>query len=248
MGPVTAARAAGDRTPPPDREPAAGRTAAPDRTAADHTAAPGGSAVRDRAPKQERSRATRQRILEAAVACLAEHGWSGSTVAVVCARAGVSRGAAQHHFRTREELFTAAVAHVAEQWMIAVRERAARALPATGPDRTRAVVQLLVDVHTGPLFRAALHLWVAAADEEALRPLVGALEARIGREAHRLAVDFLDADESLPGVRETVQGVLDMARGLGLANLLTDDSARRAGIVRQWSLLLDAALRAPRPG
>jgi AcrR family transcriptional regulator len=197
--------------------------------------------VTDRSPKQDRSRATRQRILEAAVACLAEHGWSGSTVAVVCTRAGVSRGAAQHHFRTREDLFTAAIAHMAEEWLVAVRERA-RGLPREGPDRTYAMVDMLVAVHTGPLFRAALHLWVAAGDEEALRTRVAALESRIGREAHRLAVEFLGADESVPGVRETVQGVLDMARGLGLANLLSDDSARRARIVRQWSRVLDAVL------
>ena len=198
--------------------------------------------VTDRSPKQDRSRATRLRILEAAVECLAEHGWSGTTVAVVCTRAGVSRGAAQHHFRTREELFTAAIAHMAEQWMITVRDRA-KALPRQGPDRTYAVVDMLVAVHTGPLFRAALHLWVAAADEEALRPRVGALESRIGREAHRLAVESLGADESVPGVRETVQATLDMARGLGLANLLSDDSARRARIVRQWSRVLDTVLR-----
>lgn len=197
-------------------------------------------------PKQDRSRATRQRVLEAAVSCLAEHGWSGSTVAVVCARAGVSRGAAQHHFRTREELFTAAIAHVAKEWLDTVRERA-RALPREGPDRTYEVVDMLVAVHTGPLFRAALHLWVAASDEPALRPRVQGLEARIGREAHRLAVEFLGADESVPGVREVVQATLDMVRGLGLANLLSDDSARRAGIVRRWSEILDATLHPPTP-
>jgi AcrR family transcriptional regulator len=201
----------------------------------------GRSRAADRLPKQDRSRATRLRILEAAVSCLAEHGWSGSTVAVVCARAGVSRGAAQHHFPTREELFTAAIAHMAEQWLTAVRERAL-ALPREGPDRTYAVVDMLVAVHTGPLFRAALHLWTAATAEERLRPGVTALEARIGREAHRLAVDFLGADESRPGVRETVQATLDMARGLGLANLLSDDSARRGRIVRQWATVLDRAL------
>ncbi|BBB01212.1 putative TetR family transcriptional regulator [Actinacidiphila reveromycinica] len=205
------------------------------------------AAAADREPKQDRARATRQRILAAAVSCLAERGWSGSTVAVVCARAGVTRGAAQHHFRTREELFTAAIAHMAEEWLAAVRERA-RALPGSGRDRTHAVVDMLVDVHTGPLFRAALHLWVAATDEPALQPRVAALEARIGREAHRLAVEFLGADESVPGVRETVQGTLDMARGLGLANLLSDDSARRAGIVRQWSRTLDTVLRPPAEG
>jgi AcrR family transcriptional regulator len=201
-------------------------------------------AVTDRAPKQDRSRATRMRVLEAAVACLAEHGWTGSTLAVVCARAGVSRGAAQHHFPTREELFTAAIAHVAEQWLTSVRERA-RALPREGPDRTCAVVDMLVAVHTGPLFRAALHLWVTAAEEEALRPRVQSLESRIGRESHRLAVEFLGADESVPGVRETVQATLDMARGLGLANLLSDDSARRGRIVRNWARVLDATLYGP---
>ena len=192
----------------------------------------------ERTPKQDRSRATRQRLLEAAVACLAEHGWAGSTVSVVAERAGVSRGAAQHHFPTREDLFTAAVEYVAEE-----RSTALRALfpQGTTADR-RTVVAALVDLYTGPLFRAALHLWVAASNEDQLRARVTELEARVGRESHRIAVDLLDADESLPGVRETVQGLLDMARGLGLATLLTDDRARRERVVAQWATLLDEAL------
>ncbi|MFE2540297.1 TetR/AcrR family transcriptional regulator [Actinacidiphila glaucinigra] len=195
-----------------------------------------------RTPKQDRSRATRQRLLEAAVACLAERGWAGSTVTVVAERAGVSRGAAQHHFPTREDLFTGAIEFVAEQWLVALREHA-HALPREGVPRTHAVVGMVVDLYTGPIFRAALHLWVAAANEEQLRPRVTALESRIGREAHRLAVEMLDAEEAVTGVRETVQATLDMARGLGLANLLSDDSARRTGIVREWSAVLDGVLR-----
>ncbi|MFF3834445.1 TetR/AcrR family transcriptional regulator [Streptomyces sp. NPDC002458] len=187
-----------------------------------------------KSPKQDRSRATRQRLLEAAVACLAEHGWAGSTVSVVAERAGVSRGAAQHHFPTREDLFTGAVEYVAEE-----RSAALRALPVQG--RT-AVLAALVDLYTGPLFRAALQLWVAASNEAQLRPRVTELEARVGRETHRIAVELLGADESRPGVRETVQGLLDMARGLGLANLLTDDTARRERVVTQWAALLDGAL------
>ncbi|MFJ6431698.1 TetR/AcrR family transcriptional regulator [Streptomyces sp. NPDC091416] len=185
-------------------------------------------------PKQDRSRATRQKLLEAAVACLAEHGWAGSTVSVVAMRAGVSRGAAQHHFPTREDLFTAAVEYVAEE-----RSAALRAVP--GQDRA-AVVAALVDLYTGPLFRAALQLWVAASNHEQLRPRVTELEARVGRETHRIAVSLLNADETRPGVRETVQGLLDMARGLGLANVLTDDTARRRRVVAQWAALLDDVL------
>ncbi|MEU5437805.1 TetR/AcrR family transcriptional regulator [Streptomyces sp. NPDC020719] len=185
-------------------------------------------------PKQDRSRATRQRLLEAAVACLAERGWAGSTVSVVAERAGVSRGAAQHHFPTREDLFTAAVEYVAEE-----RSTALRAL---GPTDRPTVVARLVDLYTGPLFRAALHLWVAASNEPQLHARVRELEARVGRESHRIAISLLGADESVPGVRETVQGLLDMARGLGLANLLTDDGARRERVVAQWSRLVESAL------
>lgn len=194
-----------------------------------------------REPQQDRSRATRRRLLEAAVQCLAQVGWSGSTVAVVAERAGVTRGAAQHHFPTREDLFTAAVEYMAAERLQAVRAAADR-LPPDGAGRTEAIVSMLVELYTGPLFRAALHLWVAAATEEPLRTRITALENRVGREAHRAAVEFLGADESAAGVRETVQATLDMARGLGLADLLTDDSARRAGVVHQWSRILDAAL------
>ncbi|MEU3345637.1 TetR/AcrR family transcriptional regulator [Streptomyces sp. NPDC006700] len=192
----------------------------------------------ERAPKQDRSRATRQRLLQAAVACLAEHGWAGSTVSVVAERAGVSRGAAQHHFPTREDLFTAAVEYVAEERSTALRDL----FPEGAAGDRRAVVTALVDLYTGPLFRAALHLWVAASNEDQLRPRVTELEAHVGRETHRIAVELLRADEARPGARETVQGLLDMARGLGLANLLTDDTARREGVVAQWAALLEEAL------
>jgi AcrR family transcriptional regulator len=197
-----------------------------------------------RAPKQDRSRATRRRLLEAAVACLAEHGWAGSTVAVVAERAGVSRGAAQHHFPTREDLFTAAVEHVAEERSTALREL----FPQGAAGDRKAVVAEIVALFTGPVFRAALALWVAASNEEQLRGRVTELEARVGRETHRTAVQLLAADESQPGVRETVQGLLDMARGLGLANLLSDDTARRERVVAQWAALLDAALGPPLRG
>ncbi|ADI07989.1 TetR family transcriptional regulator [Streptomyces bingchenggensis BCW-1] len=207
------------------------------------------TALRD--PKQDRSRATRRRLLEAAVACLAEHGWTRSTVAVVAERAGVSRGAAQHHFPTREDLFTAAVEHVATERSAAlralhVRERQERErAEERGGAEVVGLVGVLVDLYTGTLFRAALQLWVVASYEEQLGARVAALEARIGRETHRMAVELLGADENVPGVRESVQGFLDMARGLGLANILTDDRARRDRVVAQWARILDDALRAP---
>lgn len=196
-----------------------------------------------REPQQDRSRVTRQRLLEAAIDCLASLGWSGTTVAVVAERAGVSRGAAQHHFRTREELVTAAVEYGAQVRLDRFREHlrdlAGRPLP------TLDVLTMLAELYTSPLFRASLQLWVAASSDPALRDQVLPLEARVGREAHRLTIEVLGADESRPGVRETVQATLDMIRGLGLADLLTDDAPRRGRLLRQWAVLLDAAIHPP---
>ncbi len=193
-----------------------------------------------REPKQDRSRATRQRLLEAAIDCLAVHGWAATTVAAVAERAGVSRGAAQHHFPTREDLITAALEHMFDVRMAEIRASAA-GLPG-GPGRTEAVVVRMAGCFTGPLFKAALQVWTAAAADQALRARIVPLEARFGRAAHRVTVELLGADDADPVAHRLVQATLDLARGLGLADLLTDDSARRTRIARQWAATLDAAL------
>ena len=193
-----------------------------------------------RAPQQDRSRATRQRLLEAALESLTEVGWTHSTIAVIAERAGVSRGAAQHHFPTRESMITATVEYITEVRDADIRAQLA-ALP-PGPPRTEVAVDMIVGWYTGTPFRAALELWVAASAEPSLRELVVPLEVTTGRQAHRAAVDLLCADESRPGVRELIQATLDLARGLGLANLLSDDSRRRRRILAEWSKVLDAAL------
>ena len=196
-----------------------------------------------RLPQQERSRATRARLLEAAITCLAELGWTASTVSVVAERAGVSRGAAQHHFPTREALFTAALDHVSQLRAADLKHELAE-LP--GSADTATVVELVFGLFTGTVFRAALALWVAAAAEPQLREQIIPLEARVGREIHRMVVELLGADEREPGVRETVQATLDLARGLGLANLLTDDGRRRGRIAGQWARILDDTLHVHR--
>ena len=194
------------------------------------------------APKQDRSRETRRRLLAAAIRCLANHGWEVSTVGFIAVEAGISRGAVQHHFRTREALIIAALEH-----MFAERVALLDALPdpeGSGPDRVHAVVSGLVDAIGGELFRAALQVWTVAAADPELRSAVVPLERHFARGVHRRAVRLLRADDSDPAVRGLIQATLDLARGLALADVLTDDSRRRAGVVRAWSNQLAAALAA----
>ena len=191
--------------------------------------------------QQQRSRSTQHRLLVAAVDCLVERGWAGTTTTLVADRAGVSRGAQLHHYRTKSALLIAAVEHLAERRSAELRAEAA-ALPPDG-DRLEATIDLLASLFTGPLFAAAIEVWVAARTDPALRSALVPVEARFGREVHRLTVELLGANESRPGVREAVQTTLDLMRGLGVASLLTDDSARRTRLLADWTAHLRGVLR-----
>jgi AcrR family transcriptional regulator len=193
-----------------------------------------------RVPQEERTRAMRQRLLDATIECLVEHGWSGTSTTLVSERAGVSRGAQLHHFPSKNDLVLAAVAHLSEKRAEELRE-AARHLP-SGRRRTRAVLDMLAEHFTSPVFSAALELWVAARTDATLHAAVVPLEQRVGREAHQIAVAALGVDEGRPGVRELVQATLDLVRGLGLANTISDDSARRRRILATWALTLEQEL------
>jgi AcrR family transcriptional regulator len=189
----------------------------------------------------QRSQDTRERLMRATIDCLVERGWSGTTTTEVAERAGVSRGAQLHHYRTRSDLVVAAVEHLGRQRVAEIR-RVAADLP-RDDRRTEAVLEMLAGLYTGAPFLAALELWVAARTDPELLAVVAPLEARFGREAHRLTVSLLGADESRPGVREAIQSTLDFVRGLGLADVLTDDEARRARLLRSWAKNLEEALR-----
>ena len=187
-----------------------------------------------RTPQQERSRVTQQRLLDATVDCLVEYGWAGTTTTLIAERAQVSRGAQLHHYPTKTALVLAAVTHLTQRRAAEIRAEA-QAESALSPDgRVGRVVDLLAAAFTGPLFIAAIELWVAARTDPELRAALEPLEARIGRDMHHLAVSLLGADESRPGVRQAVQATLDLLRGLGVANLLTDDRQRRDALLVGW--------------
>jgi AcrR family transcriptional regulator len=193
-----------------------------------------------RVPQEERTRAMRQRLLEATLQCLVERGWSGTSTTLVSERAGVSRGAQLHHFPTKADLVVAAVEHIATVRRDELAEAAA-ALP-RGKRRTREVLELLGEHFTADVFAAALELWVAARTDPQLLAAVEPLERQTGRETQRLTVEMLDVDESKPGARELVQATLDLIRGLGLANTISDDRGRRKQILDRWADVLDDEL------
>src|SRR4051794_7435955 len=115
---------------------------------------------RRRRTQQERREATRAALLDATIECLIEYGYAGVTTTKVVERAGVSRGAQVHHFPTKAQLVADAVGRLA----LRMSEQLGREIETLPSDARRldAALDMLWQTHSGPLFQAALELWVAA--------------------------------------------------------------------------------------
>ena len=194
-----------------------------------------------REPRQERGRATRRSLLDATIQSLADVGWSGTTVVAVAARAGVSRGAAQHHFGTRDDLVRAAVEQVTDELTRELRLQ--QRVLAGSTDRVLGALEILADVWSGTVGRAATHLWVAASTDPTLRELVVPLERRLNREMFQVAAHLIGADTSEPKTRQSVGISLQLLRGVGLSSLLGRDPAARRTELAQFAAMLGTVMR-----
>ncbi|MEO3785805.1 TetR/AcrR family transcriptional regulator [Actinocorallia sp. B10E7] len=138
------------------------------------------SAGRGRAGRtqEERSAATREALLEATVAVLAEEGYAGLTTTKVAARAGVTRGAQVHHFPSRDALVAAAISHLVER----TADDMAKIL-SDRPDllTVEGLLDLLWELFRGPVFQAVLQFVAASPPEPEIRQSLMRLDQTITR-------------------------------------------------------------------
>lgn len=71
--------------------------------------APDGLSPRPGSPQEVKSAKTREAILEAALDCLAEHGYANTSHNLICKQAKISRGALLHHYPTSQALMVAVI-------------------------------------------------------------------------------------------------------------------------------------------
>ncbi len=118
------------------------------------------SASPPRRTQEERSAATRGRILDATVRCLTKYGYANTTTPRIAEEAGLTRGAQVHHFGSKHELMTAAMHHMTAQTVATVVADFRRGMRSAG-DPIGAVLDLLWDTHHAGGFVPVVELWVA---------------------------------------------------------------------------------------
>ena len=165
-------------------------------------------------PKTARGRATRERILDAASAVIAERGVAETSIDDVIERAGASKSQLYHYFDDRDELLREVVTHNAERVL-------ADLPPLESWKAIRAWFDELVDLQTerracGGCPIGSLVGQLAESDEGARRALADALERwrlhlRAGLEAMQRAgklAHIADPDELATVTLATIQGGL----------------------------------------
>ncbi len=203
-----------------------------------------------RRTQEERSNATREALLDATIDCLVDYGYAGTTTTRVAERAGLSRGAPMHHYQRKAPLVVAALLHLASKRRRELVERARRELPSTAArsgdgtakaDPVAAAVDLLWSTFSGPLFTAALELWIAARTDDELREALLPVEREIGRGARRTAYALyqdagIDDEEIARRIGPAVELAGNAMRGMALQQLLDSSPAR---LDRQLKTLKD---------
>lgn len=122
--------------------------------------------------QQTKSERTRTSILDAAVDCFYELGYSNTTTENIARRAGVSRGAMLHHFPTRADLIKAAVEHLNQMRLAMFTEEESQIQE--GAEHTR--VEEGIDAYwrqlNTPVFVVFLELKVAARTDPELEAVL----------------------------------------------------------------------------
>jgi AcrR family transcriptional regulator len=144
--------------------------------------------------------ATRAALLDAALDCLVERGYSGTTTLETARRAGVSRGAQQHHFRSRAELLAAAVERLFDRRLREFRDAFGSVDPSMDP--LDAAIDLLWKMFQGPAFIAWVELWVAARTDPQLADAVVAMDQRFDAESRKLFAEILPIERATDPVLE----------------------------------------------
>jgi len=171
-------------------------------------------------------------LLDATIESLIEVGYAGTTIRAVAERAGVSQGAQSHHFPHRVDLVASAFQHLAEQRTAGYADRA-RALQGDRATRLRALLDMLWDDFSSPLFTVAAKLWVASADDDELRKRLIPVERRINAGMTEIAAEVVGDMGSEPGFERNLAVAMNTIAGLALVREF--DPSGRASRGNPWA-------------
>jgi AcrR family transcriptional regulator len=192
-------------------------------------------AVQVTEPQQARSVASRKRLLDATITCLAELGFARTSTTAIAAQADMSQGALFKHFPNKALLMGAATRHLFDG-LIAGYRRGFVALGSGDFDveaRLDAALDLLWLVFTDKPLQAAFELYVAArTDDElaaVLRPILRDHSSKLRAEGAALFPELAGTAT----FNTLIAGIMSLMQGAALTAPIDSDSREELEFLRR---------------
>lgn len=195
------------------------------------------SAEKQRRTQEERSTETRARLVNATLDLLVERGYALATTADIAARAGVTRGALNHHFSGKDDLIVQSVSHLLRSWIGEIREVAE--LVKAGSLSLSEFVDRMWELFSGKLFLVTLEHVTAARHNSYLREQLVSVTREFHAALDGTWQDFFDGTGlHKPEVEAAFNATLCLMRGMSLQTILRDDPAYYARLLGFWKTVL----------
>ncbi len=194
-----------------------------------------------RKTQEERRRETQAAVLSAALQLLIARGYSQFSAGQVAARAGVSRGALERYFPTKNDLLVAVTQHAMDTALDHAKALATRASAEKDP-----VKRFLLDSQhffLSPVFRALIELAIAANDDPRLAQPHRAIVVRARRGLNRIWLDALSAAGfSRRNAERFILLTHYLLRGVFVVKRWLPYDAKPRAVMQAWSALAPAVL------
>ena len=191
-----------------------------------------------RRTQAERSAGTRELLLAATVEALHEHGYAATSTILVAEKAGVSRGAMLHQFRTKADLMTFVVEAVFEAELQHYSEYLR---DVTDPrERFLAYPEMAWEVLSRPSGVAVLEIMQGSRSDPQLCEMLAPVQARIEKEA--LEFTHLAAAQDARGAMAVMRLVVWAIRGLSIAQVFAPAPGSVRDSVKVLKRLMAAGL------
>lgn len=184
---------------------------------------------------------TRTRLLDAAISCLVEYGYAGTTTLLIQRRAGVSRGSLLHHYPFKDDLLSAAVQHLATSHLEHLKTRAADMLH-TSPTIDEAV-EFLWSTFNSDFYWATIELWIGARTNTELRDVLLPGEREFARSATEVfTIVFGEEASRHPRFDELCELLLTSMRGVALTHSFDPRPHTESSHLKIWQALANTYL------
>lgn len=193
-------------------------------------------ARRSRQTQAERSAATRQVLLDAAIQCLFEHGYGTTTTILVAEAAGVSRGAMLHQFPSKADLMTFVVEAVFEEDIALYRELLKDVSGAK--DRLIAYPRAAWTLMGRPAGIAIMEIFQGSRSDPVLAEKLRAVQERIDAIAIATLEEELHRAPSIP----LMQLIVAVGRGLAIGGIISPALQKSEGAVELFQKLIQAGI------